>query len=174
MSAINRNIKLQHVESQYISNQHPSIVMVWTRRDRHAVPAQATTVSVSRWGLTLVAVKVMMCWTSRQVRQGRTCSIRATMPAARGAAADVPVCPSVQPVPCCIDQSDVTCAWRARSWGPTKWGEIRSYVITFGMEWKQNTFQWKCSTEPKGGGVRSQLLKMWCSCPRTDPLGGPS
>ena len=52
----------------------------------------------------------MMCWTSRQVRQGRTCSIRATMPTARGAAADVPVSPSVQPVPCCIDQSDVTCA----------------------------------------------------------------
>lgn len=58
---------------------------------------------------TLVAVKVMMCWTSLQVRQGRTCNIRATMPAARGAAADVPVWPSVQPVPICMDQSDVTC-----------------------------------------------------------------
>ena len=61
----------------------------------------------------MVAVKMMMCWTSRQVRQGRTCSMRATMPAARGAAADVPVCPSVQPVPCCIDQSDVTCVGSA-------------------------------------------------------------
>lgn len=50
----------------------------------------------------------MMCWMSRQVRHGRTCSISATMPAARGAAADVPVCPSVQPVPCWSDQSEVT------------------------------------------------------------------
>lgn len=51
------------------------------------------------WHLTWVAVKTMMCWTSRQVRQGRTCSMRAIMPAARGAAAEVPVWPSVQPVP---------------------------------------------------------------------------
>ena len=57
---------------------------------------------------TFVAVKVMMCWMSLQLRQGRTCSMRATIPAARGAAADVPVWPSVQPVPCCMDQSDVT------------------------------------------------------------------
>lgn len=35
--------------------------------------------------------------------------MRATIPAARGAAADVPVWPSVQPVPRCMDQSDVTC-----------------------------------------------------------------
>lgn len=63
---------------------------------------------------TLVAVKVMMCWTSLQVRQGRTCNIRATMPAARGAAADVPVWLSVQPVPICMDQSDVTCRHRER------------------------------------------------------------
>lgn len=55
------------------------------------------------------AVKVMMCCTSLQVRHGRTCSMRATIPAARGAAADVPVWPSVQPVPRCMDQSDVTC-----------------------------------------------------------------
>lgn len=61
-------------------------------------------------GPTLVAVKVMMCCTSLQVRQGRTCSMRATIPAASGAAADVPVWPSVQPVPFCMDQSDVTCA----------------------------------------------------------------
>lgn len=58
---------------------------------------------------TMVAVKVMMCCTSLQVRHGRTCSMRATIPAARGAAADVPVWPSVQPFPRCIDQSDVTC-----------------------------------------------------------------
>lgn len=58
---------------------------------------------------TLVAVKTMMCWMSLQVRHGRTCSIRATIPAARGAAADVPVWPSVQPVPRCMDQSEVTC-----------------------------------------------------------------
>lgn len=58
--------------------------------------------------LTLVAVKVMMCWISLQVRQGRTCSMSATIPAARGAAADVPVWPSVQPVPPCMDQSEVT------------------------------------------------------------------
>lgn len=60
-------------------------------------------------GHTCVAVYVMMCWMSRHVKQGRTCSISATMPAAMGAAADVPVCPSVQPVPCWRDQSDVTC-----------------------------------------------------------------
>lgn len=58
---------------------------------------------------TMVAVKVMICCTSLQVRHGRTCSMRATIPAARGAAADVPVWPSVQPVPRCMDQSDVTC-----------------------------------------------------------------
>lgn len=58
--------------------------------------------------LTLVAVKTMMCWTSRQVRHGRTCSISAIIPAARGAAADVPVWPSVQPVPFCKSQSVVT------------------------------------------------------------------
>ena len=58
--------------------------------------------------LTLVAVKTMMCWTSRQVRHGRTCSISAIIPAASGAAADVPVWPSVQPVPFCKSQSVVT------------------------------------------------------------------
>lgn len=58
---------------------------------------------------TMVAVKAMMCCTSLQVRHGRTCSMRATIPAASGAAADVPVWPSVQPVPRCMDQSDVTC-----------------------------------------------------------------
>lgn len=58
--------------------------------------------------LTLVVVKTMMCWTSRQVRHGRTCSISAIIPAARGAAADVPVWPSVQPVPFCKSQSVVT------------------------------------------------------------------
>lgn len=61
---------------------------------------------------TSVAVKVMMCWTSLQLRQGRTCSMRATIPAASGAAADVPVWPSVQPDPCRMDQSDVTCGHR--------------------------------------------------------------
>lgn len=61
-------------------------------------------------GLTLVAVKTTMCWTSRQVRQGRTCSMRAIMPAARGAAAEVPVWPSVHPVvPRCKSQSVVAC-----------------------------------------------------------------
>lgn len=59
--------------------------------------------------LTLVAVKTMMCWTSLQVRQGRTCSMRAISPAAKGAAAEVPVCPSVQPVPLCKSQSVVAC-----------------------------------------------------------------
>lgn len=63
--------------------------------------------------LTLVAVKTMTCCTSRQVRHGRTCSISAIIPAARGAAADVPVCPSVQPVPFCRSQSVVTCPGRA-------------------------------------------------------------
>lgn len=42
------------------------------------------------------------------MRQGRTCSIRAIIPAARGAAAEVPVWPSVQPVPFCRSQSVVT------------------------------------------------------------------
>lgn len=65
---------------------------------------------------TLVAVKAMMCWTSLQVRQGRTCNMRATIPAARGAAADVPVWPSVQPVPSCMDQSEVTCRDRWVEW----------------------------------------------------------
>lgn len=61
---------------------------------------------------TLVAVKAMRCWTSLHVRQGRTCNMRATIPAASGAAADVPVWVSVHPVPSCMDQSDVTCGVR--------------------------------------------------------------
>lgn len=56
----------------------------------------------------MVAVKTMMCCTSLQVRHGRTCSISAIIPAARGAAADVPVWPSVHPVPFCKSQSVVT------------------------------------------------------------------
>lgn len=80
------------------------------RQDR-GHPAASSQGSCSRregQSLTLVAVKTMMCWTSRQVRHGRTCSISAIIPAARGAAADVPVWPSVHPVPFCKSQSVVT------------------------------------------------------------------
>lgn len=53
---------------------------------------------------------------SLQVRQGRTCNIRATIPAASGAVADVPVWVSVHPVPFFMDQSDVTCRVRCAEW----------------------------------------------------------
>lgn len=67
-----------------------------------------------------MAVKTMMCWTSRQVRHGRTCSISAIIPAARGAAADVPVWPSVHPVPFCKSQSVVTFGDRDRERPPVR------------------------------------------------------
>lgn len=67
--------------------------------DRLSPPFPHMDSGVYRCCPTWVAVKTMMCWTSRHVRQGRTCSIKAIMPAAKGAAAEVPVWPSVQPVP---------------------------------------------------------------------------
>lgn len=86
-----------------------------------------------RW-LTLVAVKTMMCCTSLQVRHGRTCSIRAIIPAASGAAADVPVWPSVHPVPFCKSQSVVT--FRDRGEMPPI-TPIFATLLWLGWEWEQ-------------------------------------
>lgn len=75
----------------------------------------------------------MRCWTSLQVRQGRTCNIRATIPAASGAAADVPVWASVHPVPVCTDQSDVTCRVRGVACGENRNGVKVADVLAGGQ-----------------------------------------
>jgi hypothetical protein len=42
-------------------------------------------------------VRTIMCWTSRQVNEGLASKAKATMAAAMGALAEVPVCLVVQP-----------------------------------------------------------------------------
>lgn len=88
----------------------------------------------------------MMCWTSLQLRHGRTCNMRATIPAARGAAADVPVWPSVQPFPRCMDQSEVTCDSRQTF----RWA-VQNVNVVKSSEHKQVSHQgdWKQTSQAK-------------------------
>ena len=59
--------------------------------------------------ITFTDVMMTMYWTSRQDKQGWAFSISAINPAANGAAALVPVWPSVHPSPPLFVQSVVVC-----------------------------------------------------------------
>ena len=77
----------------------------WSRYD---------TLQIQSPTLTLTEVYTMICCTSLHDRHSLASSISAIIPAARGAAAEVPVCVCVQPLPVSNVQSVVTCRLEAK------------------------------------------------------------